>query len=154
MDANTKLSLDDGELISNPTAYRRLIGRLIYLTITRPDLTNVVNKLSQYVYKPHTSHMEAALNVLRYIKGTIRQGLIYKNASDLKLKFFSYAYWGSCLDTRRSVTGFCVFLDESMVSWRSKKQQTVSRSSAEAEYKSMAAATCVKLCGSEHCLKI
>ncbi|XP_073317219.1 uncharacterized protein [Primulina huaijiensis] len=142
MDANTKLSLDDGELVSNPITYRRLIGQLIYLTITCPDLTYVVNKLSQYVSKPRTSHMEAALNVLRYIKGTIGQGLIYKSASDLKLKFFSDADGGSCPDTRRSVIGFCVFLGESMVSWRSKKQQTVSRSSAEAEYRSMAAATC------------
>lgn len=142
MDANIQLSLDDGELISDSTGYRRLIGRLLYLTITRPDLTYAVNKLSQFVSKPRTSHMEATLKVLKYIKGTIGQGLFYKNESDLKLKYFSDADWGSCVDTRRSVTGFCVFLGESMVSWRSKKQQTVSRSSAEAEYRSMAAATC------------
>ncbi|KZV35220.1 hypothetical protein F511_43559 [Dorcoceras hygrometricum] len=86
--------------------------------------------------------MEAALNILRYVKGTIGQGLFYGSNSDLRLKFFSDADWGACLDTRKSVTGYCVFLGESMISWRAKKQHTVSRSSAEAEYRSMAAATC------------
>ncbi|KZV53534.1 hypothetical protein F511_42283 [Dorcoceras hygrometricum] len=142
MEANVKITQEDGEILPDPSSYRRLIGRLLYLTVTRPDLAFAVNKLSQYVSKPRLPHMEAALNILRYVKGTIGQGLYYGSNSDLRLKFFSDADWGACLDTRRSVTGYCVFLGESMISWRAKKQHTVSRSSAEAEYRSMAAATC------------
>ncbi|KZV54466.1 hypothetical protein F511_18951 [Dorcoceras hygrometricum] len=142
MDANIKLTQDDGDMLPDPSSYRRLIGRLLYLTVTRPDLAFAVNRLSQYVSKPRIPHIEAALNILRYVKGTVGQGLFYGSNSDLKIKFFSDADWGACLDTRRSVTGYCVFLGESMISWRAKKQHTVSRSSAEAEYRSMAAATC------------
>ncbi|XP_073154216.1 uncharacterized protein [Henckelia pumila] len=141
MDVNLKLTQEDGELVSDPSSYRRMIGRLQYITITRPDLAFAVNKLSQYVSAPRVSHMEAAFNVLKYVKGTVGKGLLYKSDSDLQLKFFSDADWGACIDTRRSITGFCVFLGEAMISWRAKKQQTMSRSSAEAEYRSMAAAT-------------
>lgn len=73
MDANTQLYLDDEKLISDSTSYRRVVGHLLYLTITSPDLTYAVNKLSQFVSKPRTSHMEATLKVLKYIKGTIGQ---------------------------------------------------------------------------------
>lgn len=82
------------------------------------------------------------MNVLKYIKGTVGQGLLYKTDFDLNLKFFFDADWATCSDTRKSVTCFCGFLGESLISWRSKKQQTVSKSSAEAKYRSMASSTC------------
>ncbi|KZV43139.1 hypothetical protein F511_07954 [Dorcoceras hygrometricum] len=84
-------------------------------------LAFAVNKLSQYVSMPRVPHMKAALNMLRYVKGTIGQGLFYSSSSGLKLRAFSDADWGACLDTRRSVTGYCVFLGESLISWRAKK---------------------------------
>lgn len=142
MDANIKLTQEDGELYSDPSLYRRLIGRLLYLTITRPDLSYAVNRLSQYVWSPRVPHMEAAFNVLKYIKGTAGQGLLYKSTANLNLQYFIDADWGACLDTRKSVTGFCALLGEYMISWKSKKQQTISISSVEAEYRSMAASTC------------
>ncbi|KAL5578964.1 hypothetical protein UlMin_011406 [Ulmus minor] len=158
MEVNVKLSQDDGEELSDPAIYRRLIGKLLYLTITRPDLSYAVNKLSQFLSKPRLPHFQAAQRVLQYLKGSLGQGLFFSSssavqlrafaeaqfpgASDVQLKVFSDADWASCPDTRCFVSGFCVFLGESLISWKSKKQMTVSRSSAEAEYRSMANATC------------
>ncbi|XP_042017572.1 uncharacterized mitochondrial protein AtMg00240-like [Salvia splendens] len=142
MDSSKQLQQEESEPLTDPTAYRRLIGRLVYLCITRPDITFAVNKLSQFLSKPHTGHMLAGEHVLRYLKGTIGHGLYYSAKSDLSLSNFSDADWAACPDTRRSISGFCLFLGTSLISWRSKKQHTVSRSSAEAEYRAMVVACC------------
>ncbi|XP_021899481.1 uncharacterized protein LOC110815833 [Carica papaya] len=122
MDPNIKMSKDDGELLSDITSYRRLIGKLLYLTISRPDICYSVNRLSQFLATPRTSHLQAALRILQYIKRTLGQGLFFPSSSAIQIKVFSDADWGICPDTRRSLTGFCVFLGSSLVSWKSKKQ--------------------------------
>ncbi|GKA84809.1 hypothetical protein Tco_0806463 [Tanacetum coccineum] len=137
-----KLSLNKGTPLEDPSAYRKLVGRLLYLTMTRPDISYAVQHLSQFVSAPKDAHMQAAMHLLRYLKGTVSKGLFYPIQPHLQITGFTDADWASCLMTRRSLTGYCIFLGHSLVSWKTKKQPTVSRSSTEAEYRAMAATTC------------
>ncbi|KAK3030681.1 hypothetical protein RJ639_035885 [Escallonia herrerae] len=144
MEQNLKLTPTDGILLSDPTKYRRLVGRLIYLTVTRPDIVYSVRTLSQFMHEPRKPHWNAAIRIVKYIKGNPGQGLLFPFTNNLVLKAFCDSDWGGCRTTRRSVTEYCIFLGNSLVSWKSKKQANVSRSSAEAEYQAMAN-TCLEL---------
>ncbi|XP_025670273.1 uncharacterized mitochondrial protein AtMg00810-like [Arachis hypogaea] len=126
MEANLRLSDSDGDLLADSSIYRRLIGRLMYLTISRPDITYAVSTLSQFSSKPRTTHVNALHHLLRYLKGTVGQGLLFSAKSEKRLMAYADADWAGCPDTRRSVSGYCVFIGDSLISWRSKKQQTVS----------------------------
>ena len=138
---NLHLALKDGELIDEPERYRSLVGRLMYLTITRPDITFAVNKLCQFSSAPRMTHLAAAYRVLQYIKGTVGQGLFYSSSPDLTLKGFADADWSTCRDSQHSTTRLSMFLGDSLISWRSKKQDIVSCSSAEAEYRALNSAS-------------
>ncbi|MCH79575.1 hypothetical protein A2U01_0000327 [Trifolium medium] len=142
MQRGTKLSQDSGTQLTDPESYRRLVGKLIYLTNTRPDISYSVPQLSQIMNKPTTLHHEAAIRVLRYIKSSPVLGLFFPSNFHLQLKGFCDSDWATCPDSRKSISGYCIFLGESLISWKSKKQATVSKSSSEAEYHAMASTVC------------
>ncbi|CAM8962427.1 unnamed protein product [Rhodiola kirilowii] len=142
MHLKQNLSLSTASVLEDPLHYRRLVGKLIYMTITRPDLAYPVHILSQFMQHPTADHLTAALRVLRYIKGTPAQGILFPAKSDLTLRAFCDADWAACPLTRRSITGHCVKLGSCIISWKTKKQPVVSRSSAESEYRAMAAVCC------------
>lgn len=137
---DTTMGVKGDELLGDVTAYQRLIGRLLYVTITRPDISFAVQTLSQFMQQPKVSHWNAAIRVVRYLKLAPGQGILLKADSAQTLTCWCHADWAAFPNTRRSVTGFVIKFGDSLVSWKSKKQATVSRSSAEAEYRSMAAA--------------
>nr|KYP68715.1 hypothetical protein KK1_022356 [Cajanus cajan] len=142
MDYFVRLSASSGEPLVDPSAYRRLVGRLVYLTHTRPDITHVVQHLSQFVVKPTSAHHQAVIRVLCYLKHAPGYGIFLAVDSPLQLKAFSDSNWAGCVDSRRFITGFCIYLGNSLISWRSKKQPTVSRSSSEVEYRALASTSC------------
>jgi hypothetical protein len=121
MEPNVKLSNDSSSLLDDLTSYRRLIGRLLYLTTTRLDISFAVQVLSQFMGKPRDTHLVAAIRVLRYIKASPAQGLFFAAKSILQMKAFCDSDWAGYSDARRSVAGYCVFLDNSLMSWKSKK---------------------------------
>ncbi|KAL7585123.1 hypothetical protein Lser_V15G44364 [Lactuca serriola] len=142
MDLRNNLQSDKGDLFDDPARYRRLVGRLLYLNITRPDISFSVQKLSQFMSSPRIPHYQAACHLVKYLKQSPGQGIFLSATSNFRLIAFCDADWGKCLDSRRSITGFCIFLGDSLISWKSKKQATISRSSAEAEYRAIASTTC------------
>ena len=118
---SAKLVKDDGVPFEDIAAYRRLVGQLLYLTNTRPDICFAVTHLSQFLSKPMKSHHQAALRILRYLKGSPGRGLFFPSENDIQLKAFSDSDWAACPESRRSITGFCVFLGNSLISWKAKK---------------------------------
>ncbi|CAL1372799.1 unnamed protein product [Linum trigynum] len=138
VEQNHQLTKPSSEILVDGSAYRRLVGRLLYLTVSRPDITYGVNILSRFVHAPTQAHMDAAMRILRYLKLSPGQGLYFPAANDLHLHAYCDADWGGCQSTRRSTSGFCIFLGTTPISWRTKQQKVVARSSAEAEYRAMA----------------
>lgn len=137
-----KMKFDSEGESTDSKRYREVVGSLIYLmTSTRPDLSFVVSKLSQYLSEPKQQHWVAAKHVLRYLKGTVDQELCYRKQENLALSAYSDADWAADQNDRRSVTGYCFSLSESgpVVSWKSKKQPTVALSTCEAEYMALSA---------------
>lgn len=135
------LSSEIGDLLTDAGLYRRLIGRLIYLTNTRPDISYSVQVLSQFMQAPRVPHLNMAYCVLHYIKHTCSQGITFSKNNSLTLRAYSDSDWATCPTTRRSISGMIILMGDSPISWKSKKQQTVSLSSAEAEYRALAITT-------------
>lgn len=137
-----KYQANDGEDKVDETKYRSLIGGLIYLTHTRPDLAYAVGVLSRFMQSPSKIHTGAARKVLRYVAATIKYGIWYKKDDQVKLTGYSDSDWAACVDDKKSVGSYVFVLGNGAVSWSSKKQNTVALSSTEAEYISAASATC------------
>lgn len=125
----------------NPTYFKSLAGKLQYLTLTRPDLQLSVNYVCQKMHEPTVSDFVLSKRIIRYVQGTLAYGVNIIKDTDFTLRAYSDSDWAGCHTTRRSTGGFCTYLGSNIISWSSKKQPTVSRSSTEAEYRSLSETT-------------
>lgn len=130
---SVKLSQQDSAFFYHPSLYRSIVGALQYLTMTRSDISFNVNKLSQFLAHPTTNHWGACKRVLRYLKGTLHSGLTFTPVSKFQLQGFVDADFASSVDDRRSTTSYRIMLGTNLLSWCSKKQSVLARSSTEAE---------------------
>jgi hypothetical protein len=174
MESNMKLLDDTTSEDVDATLYRKMIGSLMYLTNTRPDICFVVNTLSQYMVDPRRVHLIAVKHVMRYLKGTMDYGLKYVVDSEISLLGYSDSDWVGSVANQKSTLGCCFTLGSGMISWISKKQSCVALSTAEAEYVAACAtsheavwlqklltglfdiameATCI-LCDNQSCIKL
>ena len=108
VEQNMSLTQSNGKLLDDASAYRRLVGRLIYLTITRPNLTYVVHVLSKFIEKPCQPHSEASHKIIRYIKQSPGQGILLPSTCSLQLIAFCDDDWARCKDTKRSIMSYCL----------------------------------------------
>lgn len=148
-----KLYTDEGTPLSPTDAsqFRSLVGCLQYLTFTRPDIAYAVNSVCQFLHNPTDVHLHAVKRILRYVKGTLDTGLVFKKGNtsilykhtplSVNIQAFCDADWAGDPNDRKSTTGFVILMNGTPISWCSKKQSAVSRSSTEAEYRSMADTT-------------
>ncbi|GKU93654.1 hypothetical protein SLEP1_g7230 [Rubroshorea leprosula] len=134
---NVQLTSMDGSPLIDPTRNRRLVRSLIYLTTTRPDIAYAVHVVSQFMVTPCSTHYATVFHIIRYIKGTMFNGLHFSAHSSLKLRVYSDADWAGDSNDRKSITRYCFFLGDSLISWRSKKQTVPSCSSIEVEYRAL-----------------
>jgi hypothetical protein len=141
MEVNVHIVATDGEPLEDPTRYRHIVGSLVYLGVTRPDISNSIYILSQFISAPTQIHYSHILRVLRYLFGTISQRLFFSHSSSLQLQAYCDATWASDLSDHRSLSAYCVFLGGSLIAWKTKKQVAVSRSSADAELRAMTLVT-------------
>ncbi|XP_057808442.1 aldehyde oxidase GLOX [Salvia miltiorrhiza] len=132
---NHGLTIVEGADLTDQGKYQRLVGKLIYLSHTRPDITYAVGIVSQFMHKPQKEHMEAALRIVRYLKGTTDYGILLEKKEDLEVDGFTDADWASNPNDRKSTAGYFTFVGGNLVTWRSKKQKVVALSSAEAEFR-------------------
>ncbi|KAB1212816.1 Copia protein [Morella rubra] len=142
MDPTTKLGAKENCAPVDKGRYQRLVGKLIYLSHTRPDIGFSVSMVSQFMNNPNEEHMEAVYRILRYLKLTPGKGLFFEKNQRRDIEVFSDADWAGSVQDRRSTSGYCTYVWGNLVTWRSKKQSVVSRSSAEAEFRAMAHGIC------------
>ncbi|WVZ63565.1 hypothetical protein U9M48_013188, partial [Paspalum notatum var. saurae] len=141
MELNVHLSATDGEPLDDPTRYRHIVGSLVYLGVSRPDISCSVHILSQFVSAPTQLHYSHLFRVLRYLRGTMSRRLFFPRSNSLQLQAYCDATWASDSSDHRSLSAYCVFLGGSLIAWKTKKQTAVSRSSTEAELRAMALVT-------------
>ncbi|KAL4025974.1 hypothetical protein IC575_014380 [Cucumis melo] len=134
MNQKEKLCKEDGADKVDEGYFRSLIGCLMYLTATRPDILNAVSILSRFMHCASELHLKAAKRVIRYVKGTSDFGVKFTRGKEFKLIGFSDSDWGGSIDDMRSTLGYCFTLSSGVFSWSSKKQEIVAQSTAEAEF--------------------
>lgn len=142
MEMNHMLEILPDQVPTDIEGYQRLVGRLIYLSHTQPDIAYAVSVVSQFMHQPSVEHMDAVYRILRYLKGSPGKGLFFSNRKMSCVEGYTDADWAGDQTTRRSTSGYFTFVEGNLVTWRSKKQRVVARSSAEAEFRGMAHGIC------------
>lgn len=127
---------------TNKERYQRLVGKLIYLSHTRPDIAYAVSLINQYMHNPSEDHMDAALRILRYLKSAPGKGIMFSKNNHLSIEGYTDADWAASVSDRKSTSGYFTFVGGNLVTWRSKKQKVVALSSAEAEFRAMSKGLC------------
>lgn len=145
IDTKAKLFGSVGTPVADPSLYRSLAGALRYTTLTRPEIAYAVQQVCLHMHDPKEPHFHLIKRILRCLKGNLHHGLLIHSSSSHSLIAYSDADWVGCPDTRRSTSGFCMFLGDNLISWSSRRQTMISRSSAEAEYRAVAT-TVVESC--------
>jgi hypothetical protein len=142
LEQNMKLNADEGDLVDDTTMYKRIVGSLIYMTITRPNLSYAIGVVNQFMQTPRKPHLDAMRCILRYIKHTLQCGIFYEAKSQLQVHGYRDANWASNVSDRKSTCGFMFSFGSGAVSWSNKKQPIVALLSTEAKYKDAIIATC------------
>nr|CAN72453.1 hypothetical protein VITISV_008931 [Vitis vinifera] len=137
---NEKISKNDGEKLEEPFAYRSLVGSLLYLTVTKPDLMFLASLLSRFMSSPSNAHMGVAKRVLKYVKGTKNLGIWYLKTGGVKLDGYADSDWAGSVDDMKSTSGYVFTIGSGVICWNSRKQEVVAQSTTEVEYISLAAA--------------
>ncbi|KAL3691662.1 hypothetical protein R1sor_005313 [Riccia sorocarpa] len=137
MEEGLQLTADTGEESVDGYRYRRLVGKLLYIVNSRPDIAYAVGIVSHYMSNPQRPHQEAVKRILRYLQGTADYGILFKRKSNRVFTGYADADWGGDIDSRRSTSGYLFQLGGCPITWASKKQPTVSLSSTEAEYRAL-----------------
>jgi hypothetical protein len=137
-----KLTKDENGVKIDGTLYKQIVGSLMYLTATRPDLMFVVSLISMYMERPTETHLQAAKRVLRYVKGTVNFGLFYKKGGTKELVGYTDSDYAGDQNDRKSTSGHVFVLNDGVVSWSSKKQPVVTLSTTEAEFIAAASSAC------------
>jgi Reverse transcriptase (RNA-dependent DNA polymerase) len=143
---NIKLGEFPNQVPVDKHRYQRLVGKLIYLSHTRPDIAYAVSLVSQFMHNPSKEHVEAVTRILRYLKGAPGRGLFFRKYGHLDISCFTDADWAGSITDRRSTSGYFSFVGGNLVTWRSKKQVVVALSSAETEFRGIAKGVCELLC--------
>ncbi|WKA11440.1 hypothetical protein VitviT2T_028937 [Vitis vinifera] len=136
IEVGLKLYVEPNQVSIDKGRYRRLVGRLMYLAHTRPNLAYALSVVSQYMHNPGEQHINAVMRILRYLKNAPGKGILFtKNVDHQSIEVYTDADWACAVDDRRSTSGYFTFVGGNLVTWKNKKQNVVARSSAEVEFR-------------------
>ncbi|KAK4271170.1 hypothetical protein QN277_019902 [Acacia crassicarpa] len=142
MEVNHSLGIYPDQIETEKTRYQRLVGKLIYLLRTRPNISYSVSIVSRFMHSPSEEHMKAVFRILRYLKGAPGKGLLFSKCNKACIEGYTDSNWVGDKTTRQSTSGYSTFVEGNLVTWRSKKQKVVATSSAEAEFRGMSYGIC------------
>ncbi|MCO5560265.1 hypothetical protein L7F22_013876 [Adiantum nelumboides] len=128
LDQNLKLRIDEREILDDATMYRRIVGNLIYMMISRPDLNYAVGLVSEFMQLPRKPHLDAVRRILRYVRATLDYALFYDAGTQVQVQSYTDSDWASSSYNRRSTSGYMFFFGSVVVTWSNKKQPTIALS--------------------------